>query len=34
MDLKEMGCDGVDGINLAQYGDQWRALVNTVIKGG
>jgi hypothetical protein len=31
IDLREIGWDGMDWINLAQYGDQWRALVNTVM---
>jgi hypothetical protein len=31
MDLTEIGCDGVDWIELAQDRDQWRALVNTVM---
>jgi hypothetical protein len=31
MDLREMGCGGVDWIDLAQDRDQWRALVNTVM---
>jgi hypothetical protein len=31
MDLREIGWDGMDWINLAQDGDQWRALVNTVM---
>jgi hypothetical protein len=31
MDLREIGWGGVDWIDLAQDGDQWRALVNTVI---
>jgi hypothetical protein len=31
MDLRETGWDGVDWIDLAQYRDQWRALVNTVM---
>jgi hypothetical protein len=35
MDLREIGWDGVDWIDLAQdrdqWRDQWRALVNTVI---
>jgi hypothetical protein len=31
MDLREIGCDGVDWIELAQDRDQWRALVNTVM---
>jgi hypothetical protein len=29
--LREIGWDGVDGIELAQDRDQWRALVNTVM---
>jgi hypothetical protein len=31
MDLRELGWDGMDWINLAQYRDQWRALVNAVM---
>jgi hypothetical protein len=31
MDLREMGWDCVDWIELAQDRDQWRALVNTVM---
>jgi hypothetical protein len=31
IDLREIGCDGVNWIDLAQERDQWRALVNTVI---
>jgi hypothetical protein len=31
MDLREIGWDGVDWIELAQGRDQWRALVNTVM---
>jgi hypothetical protein len=31
MDLREIGCYGVDWINLAQDRDQWRALVNAVM---
>jgi hypothetical protein len=31
MDLREVGCDGRDWIELAQNRDQWRALVNTVM---
>jgi hypothetical protein len=30
--LRETGWDGVDWIELAQVRDQWRALVNTVMK--
>jgi hypothetical protein len=31
MDLREIGWDGRDWINLAQDRDQWRALVNAVM---
>jgi hypothetical protein len=31
MDLREIGWDGVDWVALVQDGDQWRALVNTVM---
>jgi hypothetical protein len=31
MGLKEIGWEGVEGINLAQYIDQWWDLVNTVM---
>jgi hypothetical protein len=31
IDLREIGCGGVDWIDLAQDRDQWRALVNTVM---
>jgi hypothetical protein len=31
MDLSEIGWDGMDWIDLAQYRDQWRALVNMVM---
>jgi hypothetical protein len=31
MDLREIGWDGVDWIDLAQDTGQWRALVNTVM---
>jgi hypothetical protein len=30
-DLREIGWGGMDWIDLAQYRDQWRALVNTVM---
>jgi hypothetical protein len=31
MDLREIGWDGIDWIDLAQDRDQWKALVNTVM---
>ena len=31
MDLQEMGCEIMDWIDLAQYRDRWRALVNAVM---
>jgi hypothetical protein len=31
MDLREIGWDGMDWMNLAQDRDQWRVLVNTVM---
>jgi hypothetical protein len=31
IDLREIGCDGMDWIDLAQGRDQWRPLVNTVM---
>jgi hypothetical protein len=31
MDLREIGWDGVDWIDMAQDKDQWRDLVNTVL---
>jgi hypothetical protein len=31
MDLREVGCGGVDWIDLAQDRDRWRALVYTVM---
>jgi predicted CoA-binding protein len=31
MDLREIGWDGIDWIEVVQDRDQWRALVNTVI---
>jgi hypothetical protein len=32
MYLREIGWDGVDWIDMAQDRDQWRALVNMVLK--
>jgi hypothetical protein len=31
IDLREIAWDCIDWIDLAQYWDQWRALVNTVM---
>jgi hypothetical protein len=31
MDLREIGSDGMDWIDLVQDRDQWRALVNTIM---
>jgi hypothetical protein len=31
MDIKEIRWNGMDGIDLAEYRDEWRALVNTVM---
>jgi hypothetical protein len=32
MDLREIGLDGIEWIDLAQDRDQWRTFVNTVMK--
>jgi hypothetical protein len=32
MDLRDIGWEGVDWMHLAQDRDQWRALMNTVMK--
>ena len=31
MDLQEVGCEGMDWIELAQDWERWRALVNTIM---
>ena len=32
MDLQELGCGGMDWINLAEDKDRWQALVNAIMK--
>jgi hypothetical protein len=34
VDLREIGWDGVDWIDMSQDRDQWRALVNMVLNLG
>jgi hypothetical protein len=31
VDLREIGCDGMDSIDLAHDRDQWKALMNTIL---
>ena len=31
MDVQEVGCGTMDWIDLSQYGDRWRSLVNMVM---
>jgi hypothetical protein len=34
MDHKEIGCEGVDWMHMAQDREKWQALVNTVMNPG
>jgi len=34
MDVREIGCYGVDWMHVTQHRDQWRAIVNTVMNLG
>jgi hypothetical protein len=31
MDLQEVGCEGMDGFDVAKDRDKWRALLNAVM---
>jgi hypothetical protein len=31
MDLREIGCEGVDWVHLAQNRDRWQTLVNMIM---